>query len=518
MANRQPLQVRKFLGGRNTTASETLVKEDESPNELNVLHRPIGALTKRGGTKNFLDPSFGDGTVRGLHKLYRIEGDHYMLVYKSGVLISENETGGRITLKDDFSPNTFMNFTTLRNRSYGTNFAELPIRTDGTTLVTAELAYPEFGSQQGPGVAALRIENAFMPGVAGQFVYVYRFRADYGDEIGESGWFRTRTDRIREGVLTPQDHFTRWTWSRNGSIGTPGLGFEYGKPTITPGKAILNFSFFVGSGSPIQWPDGMKKLNVYRTLAFWHQDNNFFPTAKEFIEMPLYFVDSIPFSKLGEDWTDTTPDAALGPLAPLQPLYTPFARYVTNHNNRIFYANCNPRYLERETRQEIETDGSGFNPDNSFGTLWWFLEGPQQTSRIYWGREGWPDVIDGFQDVFPQDGDNITGIAPSGPNLIIFKKRHIYMLLGAHPDDFEIREIDSGGVGCVAPRSIATMGEQIFFLAEDGIYTWDGAGIQELSQKIRTDLLAIPKENRSFAVGVVHQSRYLLSVAETLAV
>ena len=178
-------RVRTILGGRNSTASEPLVKEDESPDDLNVETRPIGVLTKRAGFERYIPTNFGTAPsgVTGLHKLYRKAlNDEYLLVFVGTNLYAVDVVGTRTTLKNDFTVNTFMDFATLKNLAYCTNFADLPQRTDGVTITEAELLRPDFPNQQyGPVGAAGSgdMDNGF---------YFYRARAFWGDDLGESGW------------------------------------------------------------------------------------------------------------------------------------------------------------------------------------------------------------------------------------------------------------------------------------------------------------------------------------------
>ena len=72
-------------------------------------------------------------------------------------------------------------------------------------------------------------------------------------------------------------------------------------------------------------------------------------------------------------------------------------------------------------------------------------------------------------------------------------------------------------IGCIAPRSLATDGNYIYFLAGDGhIHAYDG-GVEEykLSEIIRTTMEGLNNEMYSSACGIYYkkQNQYLLSVA-----
>lgn len=73
-------------------------------------------------------------------------------------------------------------------------------------------------------------------------------------------------------------------------------------------------------------------------------------------------------------------------------------------------------------------------------------------------------------------------------------------------------------VGCIAPRSLATDGSYIYFLAGDGhVHAYDG-GVNEykLSEIIRSTMEGLNATRYSTACGIYHkrQNQYLLSVAD----
>lgn len=498
--DQQVHRIRNFLGGRNTTFSEGLLEAGDSPGDLNVRYRPIGALTKRQGWRHFLDPSFGSGSVRGLHRLYKLDATKHLFVYAAPTLWGVDQDLTRTALKNDFAPETFMDFASMRDRAYGTNFEDRPIRSDATAAgtETAELARPIV-----PGLT-LYLAGSTLPATTDSKLYGYKFRAFYGEELGESGYGGEMEEYLytKQGTVHRSAHYHQWVAYSQTQTVTELFPVTLDLTLITP-------------------PPGAESIRIYRTQAV-------IPISDYTIDLPFtevwnsnfYFVDEVRVEDLSASYTDGTRDENLGALSDigaLDPLFTPYARYVAAHAGRIFYAHATPIWLEAFTKQDFLDNGF----DEYYWTAYrqetfWVNVGPDQTSRVYWSQDNVPDNIEGFQDVYPQDGDAITGMAVVGDNLIIFKRRHIYRMSGFDPQDLRINVI-SANVGCMAPRSIAVLPhrEAVIWLAEDGVYTYDGAGIQRVSDKIRADLLAIPKANRAMAAGVVHQNLYYLSVAET---
>lgn len=470
----QTYPIRRFIGGRNSTVSEPLIKEDESPNDLNVDSRPIGVLTKRAGWQRYIDTAFGSGpsAVTGLHKLYRKLGDNFLLVYVAPTLYSTDNSGTRIALKNDFTELTFMDFVTMKDFAYGTNFADEVIRTNGSTLDLAELPRPtNSGNGASPGATGSGLLDAGL--------YFYRVRAYFGEAIGESGW-------ERNDITVDGQDAKEWTYRASpGTFSTPDDGSN---------SLILNAT---------EMPTGATHMRIYRTQAtdpeaIPYDSVTGLPDTDAVLALPYYFLDEIALADLPKTYTDTKADAGLGYLADPDPLFTPKARYIAKHGNRLWLANTEPRWEDKIP----ETQGQYF-----------FKVGPTEPNRVYWSDLYVPGNIMGFVEVFPDDGDVITGIRSLGPNLYVYKRRHIYVILGTSPDDFIVRLVEEGK-GCMAPRTLDTYHERHIFLAEDGVYLFDGVDTEEVSAKIRADLLAIPQENRAMASAVIHQNRYYLCLAE----
>lgn len=60
-----------------------------------------------------------------------------------------------------------------------------------------------------------------------------------------------------------------------------------------------------------------------------------------------------------------------------------------------------------------------------------------------------------------------------------------------------------GAVGCMAPRSVAVAGNHCWFLAEDGIYTFDGQSVKKMSRRIDGLLnRGAASSNMARAIGV----------------
>ncbi len=99
-------------------------------------------------------------------------------------------------------------------------------------------------------------------------------------------------------------------------------------------------------------------------------------------------------------------------------------------------------------------------------------------NRVYFSDLGNPDTFthaSNWFDVGKSDGQPITGIAPLGEFLVIFKRRSIFVLSGSSPDEWvlsasvnNLSQIASG-IGCVSAKSIVQVGNDLWFMSDDGV-------------------------------------------------
>jgi len=107
--------------------------------------------------------------------------------------------------------------------------------------------------------------------------------------------------------------------------------------------------------------------------------------------------------------------------------------------------------------------------------------------------ESWPS--DNWVDARVDDGDIVTGYAAHGTSLYIFKNRSIWSMTGDPEASPVLQPLYGGervgtqtefGLGCTAPRSIATYGEDliIFYSSTYGVYMISGGELTRLSQGV----------------------------------
>lgn len=112
------------------------------------------------------------------------------------------------------------------------------------------------------------------------------------------------------------------------------------------------------------------------------------------------------------------------------------------------------------------------------------------------------------------NGGNITGLAPMGGAMIVYKESSIYALtqVGVIGDLVWGTSVVSSSVGCVSPRSLVPFDTFHVFLGIDGVYTFDGYQTRRISDN-NPDLFDGPAAqilNRTTAVAVRFGNRYMI--------
>lgn len=168
-------------------------------------------------------------------------------------------------------------------------------------------------------------------------------------------------------------------------------------------------------------------------------------------------------------------------------------QFLTAHTNRLFCASAN----------------TSIPPDTIYASN--FLDGEA------WDLAGASIRVGG-------DGDPITGLFSwFGNNLLVFKQRSIWMVAAdplVDPSQWAIK-IVTGRIGCVAHKSIQSVGSDVYFLAQDGVRSISQiqAGTQTdigqpLSAPIQDQIDSINKSALSTICSAFYRNRYFLSVPQ----
>jgi hypothetical protein len=117
--------------------------------------------------------------------------------------------------------------------------------------------------------------------------------------------------------------------------------------------------------------------------------------------------------------------------------------------------------------------------------------------------------------------DKVVGIQPfADDNLLIFCRNSIHLIARAGGDlgDTVVKEI-TREIGCVARKSIIQVGNQVFFLSDNGVYSVDFGDLYNLrgatlplSESIQPIINRINPNFADRAVATYHDNRYYIAV------
>ena len=112
-------------------------------------------------------------------------------------------------------------------------------------------------------------------------------------------------------------------------------------------------------------------------------------------------------------------------------------------------------------------------------------------STLVWSNstkpEDWPAV--NYWDVKKGDGDEITCLVKFFGEMVVFKRRSIHSLRGTSLDDFRLDEMDTR-IGCVGRRAAVADGLRVYFVADDGLYEFNGMKATNISKALIPKLWA----------------------------
>lgn len=146
-------------------------------------------------------------------------------------------------------------------------------------------------------------------------------------------------------------------------------------------------------------------------------------------------------------------------------------------------------------------------------------------SRTWYSKDGEPEAFVGpfdevqggfYLDISPDDGQEITGIIPLKQNLIVFKEDSCYRVSNVGVNSYVTERIDPN-VGCIAPKSICSIGNSLVFLSRDGVYATDGYYVNYIGERVRKYFENIPKEymKEACAVNYISNKEYRLAIPYT---
>lgn len=116
-----------------------------------------------------------------------------------------------------------------------------------------------------------------------------------------------------------------------------------------------------------------------------------------------------------------------------------------------------------------------------FGNILIFSGDPDNTDIVWFSEADNPEYVSTAFNSFlvPSNDDDVAGLGIAGSTLIVFKDRSIYTVSGdIINNQFTVEPVCSGhNIGCSAHHSIQQVGNLLYFLFNNGIYTMNETSI-----------------------------------------
>lgn len=146
----------------------------------------------------------------------------------------------------------------------------------------------------------------------------------------------------------------------------------------------------------------------------------------------------------------------------------------------------------------------------------WIANSSAGNSRVNYSAlsnpEDWTTSGDaGFIDIGKDDGEQITGLASVGPNLVVFKQNSTWIIKNGTPTTFVVQRL-SATIGCVAPRSVVECESFALYLSNNGVYAVNQNGVALMSYNIQPDFDSMSNATKALASAGRLRSQYWLSV------
>jgi len=176
---------------------------------------------------------------------------------------------------------------------------------------------------------------------------------------------------------------------------------------------------------------------------------------------------------------------------------------------------------------------TGLFPIEEYQDRTWVLARVQNTdtnnqpqTQLWYSNKGQPWSFDGVNQVQLVGDENTTPasdtssalpygdqpaqLAKLGSMLLIFKTTSTWVLQGSDADSY-LAVPFLPDIGMIAPQSGAHGTAMYFWLSAEGVYSFDGASLQYISDDIHNSLQAIPPVDWQSAVGFFGDLKYFLS-------
>lgn len=153
--------------------------------------------------------------------------------------------------------------------------------------------------------------------------------------------------------------------------------------------------------------------------------------------------------------------------------------------------------------------------------------GIEKANRIRWAQSAdyrkWDETLGlgaGFMDLNSEGSEAILNIKALGNNLVVYRKQSISEIIptGTLTPTF-IENVKARGIGIFAPYTLATSGQQHFFIGIDkNVWMWDGSSLSPIGTPIQEELKGLVYNDavlQYFGYCVHSRYEYWLIICDT---
>lgn len=185
--------------------------------------------------------------------------------------------------------------------------------------------------------------------------------------------------------------------------------------------------------------------------------------------------------------------------------------YFATNDDKIFWTNGNdlPKYYDGTTVTTLTAAAVNSKFVIFHKNRAWFVD-PNNPTKMVYSDLGDYTTYTSTNFIYvpsPKSGDPITGWTVFQDNLIIFTRKTKYVLYGDDPGNFVLRQ-SSGKKGAINQDVIKADANYVYFLADDGVYRYNGSQDQLISDKVQT--IVDQMADKSLASAAIHNNYYRL--------
>ena len=149
----------------------------------------------------------------------------------------------------------------------------------------------------------------------------------------------------------------------------------------------------------------------------------------------------------------------------------------------------------------------------------WGTGDRRNPNRVYYSDdlnpENWNQEENegGFIDIPTWDGDVCLAVSTIFDDVVLFKTNSMFRIYGTYPGEYSKQQIFSSA-GAIAEKSIVNAVNVAFFLAKDGIYSYNGSQTALVSEKVKNIIKNMNQAYADKAVAVYFDNKYILAIPE----